>query len=601
MTTKAYDADAIEIFQDAQHVRKKPGMYVMDTGVAGAMQILKEAVDNSVDEFLNGHATKLEITIVDDTTFEVVDNGRGIPVEKHKKTKQPTITSIFTLLGSGGKFGSGGYGISSGTHGVGLTVINALCTSTDVWTKRDGTTWHQSFSKGKVATKLVKCKDRKLRKGTALQASLDPSIFKKVVFPDTKVVQMAKAISYLCPGLTVVVTTPSTGEETFQSKEGLQGMMLEQWGELDIGPLYFEWSDLWVCLGWKFGGNLEGERWKSYVNVSPTVDGGSHVDGAKLGVARALQQWSSGLSGRDLRDGLVGYIHYLVENPQFQGQSKVKLTGEEPKTTVRLALEEELGSYFAKHKKLAKEIIARALALQASKQEYKQARKVLNRIKKPGTLPPKLASCPRCQPEKRELFICEGDSAGGTAIKARDPKFQEVLPLRGKIPNAVRTSLSKLLENGEIQNILQAVGGGFGPDFRLDKMRVRNILLLCDSDPDGGHIVTLLTVFFLLYMKPLIRAGRLHIVQSPLFIAERGRQRWQGDTLEDVLEKAGNGSKLIIRRLKGHGSSSVEELRGYAMSSTRNLLGITTKRSQRALDLMGNDAAVRRDLLGIEV
>jgi DNA gyrase subunit B len=487
--TRAYNADSIEVLKDGAHIRARPGMYVADTGLAGAHQLLREVLSNSVDEYLGGHATRVVVKLEGDgVTFEVSDNGRGIPVDIHPKTKQPALTSILTVAGAGGKFSKDSYKVSAGLHGVGLTVVNALSTSTDVWSKRSGKTWHQRFSRGKKKSTLKESPKRKLRKGTAVRATLDPEIFgPKIKLKVDQVRSLVQATSFLCPGLELTFTTPK-GSETFKSASGLGGLLKDRCGEeWDVGPIVVSTPYADVAFGWQF--SRDGEKWYSYCNVSPTPEGGSHVQGAQLAISQALQAWSrgSGLSGTDLREGLVGAVHVLEPNPTFGGQSKHRLAGEAVKKQTRASAGEPILNWFKKHGGRARDVVKRAQQIKSAKAEYRKAKSTLSKVTstRRGSLPSKLDQSPSCKPENRELFLCEGDSAGGTATRARDPKYQEVLPLRGKMPNSAKTSLVKLLENEEMQNILKSIGGGFGPDFDAKKMRVGKVLLLADADPDG--------------------------------------------------------------------------------------------------------------------
>lgn len=595
---ETYNASSIDVVQNIAHVRKRPGMYIVDTGTAGATQLLKECLDNAIDEWLAGHVTIIKVRLIDKLTFEVRDNGRGIPVDMHPKTKKPALTTIFTLLGAGGKFSKKSYEISSGLHGVGLTVVNALSSNISVWSKRDNRVWKQSFAQGKVKTKLVPHK-RKLAKGTIIRAQIDTEIFKKVEYKDAAIAHILRTTAFLCPGLKIDFTDTKGNTTRFEEHYGLHGLICHKHGDsFDIGPIIVQSDYIDAAIGWRF--SHEGETWHSYCNVSPTPDGGSHVNGAQLAVSTALQKWSkgSGLTGRDLRDGLIACVHVLEPDPTFSSQSKFRLTGDGVKTRSREEVFVQVQKWFSKNAKSAREIIVRAKQLKAAKSEYRKARGLMNKINKTsrGTLPNKLEQSPHCATSRRELFLVEGDSAGGSATRARDPKFQEVLPLRGKMPNSARTTMSKLLENEEMQNILRSIGGGFGPDFRESNIRVGKVLLLMDADPDGHHLVSLLLVFFLQYMRGLVKSGRLFVVDSPLFVGEHGDKRWFGNTIEYVKKHP----KAIISRLKGHGSSTVKDLRTYAFDITkRKLIKVTPKMADRALAIMGDQVEVRKELLGL--
>jgi DNA gyrase subunit B len=594
--SKNYDAKSIDIVQNIKHVRMRPLMYITDCSEQGAFQIVKELIDNAVDEWLAGHVKRVRIE-VDGVRFVVEDDGRGIPTGKHPETGESALTSIFTILGSGGKFRKDAYTFSSGLHGVGLTVVNALTSGLTVYTKRGkAKARYQNFARGERKSALrTGGYGGEFRRGTCVEGWLDPEIFGDTTIPVDKVHHTAVMTAILCPGLTVEMN----GEE-FIYKGGLP-RLLEANARVDIGPVKVKTDSVDVVFGWDF--DKEGEEWFSFCNVTQTPHDGLHVSGAQKAISKALMTLSkgSGLSSKELLDGLCGAVHVLVGEPQFQGQSKVFLANVEVYHNV---FEEVLAAtlrWVKRHKKDAKTIIDRALAIKKQRAEFKKARATLKKIgtKKRGALPAKLASSPRCRATRRELYIVEGDSAGGSAISARDPKFQEILPLRGKMPNAQQQSLKKVLDNTEFQHILQSVGGGFGPDFRLKDMRVGKVLLLMDADADGAHLVCLLLAFFLRYLRPVIDEGRLYIVDSPLFVAEQGLVRWFGATRAEAEAAAPNGKPVVITRLKGHGSSTVQDLQTYAMGKSRKLIQVSSDRAERALALMDKDAGIRRELLGL--
>jgi len=591
-----YDARSIDIVQNIRHVRLRPLMYVTDTREQGAYQLVKELIDNAVDEWLAGHVKRIRIEI-EGQRFVVEDDGRGIPTGKHPETNESALTSIFTILGSGGKFRKDAYAFSSGLHGVGLTVVNALTSGLIVYTKRGNSkARYQNFARGERKSALRTgpyC--GRFRRGTHVEGWLDPEIFRDTVIPVDKVHHTAVMTSILCPGLVVEMN-----DEEFVCKGGLP-RLLEANARIDIGPVKIKKDQVDVVFGWDF--DTEGEEWFSFCNVTQTPHHGLHVNGAQKAISKALMTLSkgSGLSSKELLDGLCGAVHVLVAEPQFQGQSKVFLANVEVYHEVFEQVLTATMGWIRRHKKDAKTIIDRALALKKQRAEFKAARATLKKItaKKRGSLPAKLAASPRCKATRRELYIVEGDSAGGSAISARDPKYQEILPLRGKMPNAQQKSLKKILDNTEFQSILQSVGGGFGPDFKLKEMRVGKVLLLMDADADGAHLVCLLLAFFLRYLRPVVEEGHLYIVDSPLFVAERGLNRWFGATRREAEAAAPNGKPVVITRLKGHGSSTVQDLKVYAMGTSRKLIQVTTERAERALELMDDDAGIRRELLGL--
>lgn len=573
-------------------------MYITDTSEQGAYQLVKECLDNSVDEWLAGYVRCIRLE-VEGSRFLIEDDGRGIPTGKHPETGEPALTSIFTILGSGGKFRKDAYSFSSGLHGVGLTVVNALTSALVVHTKRGATKARfQKFARGERQTNLrAGSYPGQFRRGTHIEGWLDPEIFGQAVIPFDRVHYTCTMTAILCPGLKVILN----GEE-ITHKGGLPELIgVSHDSELSIGPVTLKTDQIDVAFGWNF--DMEGETWFSFCNVTQTPHDGLHVTGAQRAIAKALMALSkgSGLSAKELLDGLCGAIHVLVAEPQFQGQSKVFLANVDVYEAVYAQVFDTTLQWINTHKKLAKVVLDRALALKKQRAEFKKARATLKKIavKKRGNLPAKLAASPRCPPDQRELYVVEGDSAGGSALSARDPKCQEILPLRGKMPNAQQQSLKKILDNTEFQALLQSVGGGFGPDFQIKNIRVGKVLLLMDADADGEHLVCLLLVFFLRYMRPLVENGHLYIVDSPLFVAEQGLVRWFGATREEAEAGASNGKPVVVTRLKGHGSSTVQDLKTYAMGADRKLIQVTTDRADRALALMGKDASIRRELLGL--
>ena len=601
---KKYDASSIDIVQGINHVRCRPTMYLVDNRKGGVHQLIKECVDNSVDEHLAGHANAVAIRLSSDgRTFELRDNGRGIPVEVHKETGEPTLTSIVTILGAGGKFRNEAYGgISAGLHGVGLTVVNAVSTSCEVWTRRGKKVYYQQFKKGLAACALRETKDRTVEKGTVIKVSLDPEIFGDARLDPAVIKTHLEQISYLCPKLKLILKT-NKDKFIFQNTKGLEAFLKDKLPALDLGPIRIKSKALDIIFGWAWG-DSDQETWKSFVNVSPTPDGGAHVKGVQLGISAALQKWSKGknLTGTDLRNSVVGIIHALVVSPQFVGQSKQKLSGDEVQNEIKAFVKDSAYDWFRKNAKIAKQIVERAKLIKEQRQAYKKARAALKKTTKHtrSALPAKLAISPRCSPEKRELFIVEGQSAGGTVIQARNPRYQEVLPLKGKVLNAARNDIAKLVSNDEVQNIFQSVGAGFGPDFNLERMRVGKVLLLADADSDGEHITCLLLVLFAKYMMPLIQDGHLFVVDSPLFVGENGTERWFGPSKKDILKQAGRKAKQVhISRLKGHGSSTVDDLKFYATGDQRKLYQVTEENVEHAISLMGDDTSIRKELLGL--
>lgn len=615
---RSYDESSIQVLEDLEHVRKRPGMYIGSQDSDGVRQILKEVVDNSVDEWLAGQATALEVEI--DTsahTFRVLDNGRGIPVEKHKKTKESTLITVFTNLQAGGKFEKQSYAVSAGLHGVGLKATNALSEWLLVRVWRKGYCYEQRFERGDPKTRKPqrnKALNRRGRHGTEVVFHPDVKIFgdHRISVPDVE--QWLDETSHLCPGLKIKLIVD--GKETCLKSAGLARLVGLRAYAVKIlhDPVVIESTERRVSAAflWTEG---EGEDWFSACNASATSEGGKHVDGAMKAIEDVLKPYAKRkkLDKRDLVDGMFAAIQVLVGEPQFKSQTKDKLLNPEVRDEVYAFIYPRLKAYFDTNKKLAEAIVTRALQLRKARESYKKLREVVNKttISKSsrGVLPDKLVEAMHCSPEERELFLVEGDSAGGSAKSARDPQYQEVLPLRGKIPNAAHAAqwpLAKLLGNAEISSLLKATGVQIVPKTRVVDMtnvRVGKLLLLMDADPDGQHIASLVLTFLATWVADFVKAGYVYVVDSPLFVGVHKNQRWYAHSIEDLEKQSGiPSSKLQISRLKGHGEASAPELKHYAMNpETRKLWKISFGKDDHEIisSLMGSDSTSRKTLLGL--
>jgi DNA gyrase/topoisomerase IV subunit B len=615
MARSNYGASSIQVLEDLEHVRKRPGMYIGSQDSDGIRQILKEVVDNSVDEWLAGHATHLEVDI--DTashTFRVLDDGRGIPVEKHAKTKESTLITVFTNLQAGGKFEKDSYAVSAGLHGVGLKATNALSEwlLARVW--RKGHCFEQRFERGDVKTKRPqrnKALNKRGRHGTEILFHPDPQIFGEHRVSVAEVSRWLEETSHLCPGLKISLIVD--GEVTSLKSAGLERLVRLRAHGVKVlhAPVVVQSPDRVVSAAFLWT-ESEGEDWFSACNASATSEGGKHVDGAMKAIEEVLKPYAKRkkLDKRDLVDGLFAAIQVLVSEPQFKSQTKDKLLNAEVRDEVYSFVYPRLKAYFDSNKKLAEAIVSRALQLRKARESYKKLREVANKtvVKKNsrGILPGKLVEAMRCTPEQRELFLVEGDSAGGSAKSARDPKYQEVLPLRGKVPNAARKSLAQCLGHEEIGALLKALGVQIIPkpmSVDMTNVRVGKLLLLMDADPDGQHITSLVLTFLSMWMADFVKEGYVYVVDSPLFVGVHKNQRWYAHSIES-LEKQSvmASSKLQISRLKGHGEASPPELRHYAMNpETRKLWKISFGENDRELilSLMGSDSTSRKVLLGL--
>lgn len=615
-----YDAGSIKVLKDAAHVRERPGMYIQNTGSEGLHQLIKEVLDNAVDEYMAGHVTEITVTHYGDGSVSVQDNGRGIPTEKHPETGKPTVETIFTVLGAGGKFDRNAYSVSAGLHGVGVTVVNALSEWTHVRTVRKRTEWKQSFSRGKATSKVSRVADgRLLKKGTIVHFLPDyngSESFKgfKGTVHHSVLRGWLETLKYLCPGLRFTLLDDEHGtRENFKSSEGLSEYVSQLAKEAGSKPLHprpfvFQGKTLDVSMLWT---DEDTEATRSFVNSSPTPEGGTHLDGVLRLVSKLLKKQHTGsekVASTDLRAGLVVAVHLRHTDPHFKGQTKDQLTNTEVESEVQSLLEGSLESFLQANRDLVNTVVSRAVALSKARDKFKAEQSTIRKMvvykaSKRGVLPGKLAEAPNCKPHERELFICEGDSAGGSIKFARDAGYQEVLGLKGKIPNASRIPVAKFLSNKEIQDIITCIGTKTGDLCEPDKCRVGKVLLLPDSDPDGQHIAALCLAFFSLYMLPLIETEMLFIVDAPLFVADFKGKRYYGHSLQEVRSKLpSNGKKAPTVRLKGHGEANPEEVQEYAMNpETRKLIRITSGEDAEAHieRLMGSDGSARKLLLGV--
>jgi len=618
--SKYYGAESIKVLKDAAHVRERPGMYIQNTGVDGLHQLVKEVLDNAVDEYMAGHVTEIAIAHYGDGSVSVQDNGRGIPVEKHPKTNKSAMETIFTILGAGGKFDHNAYSVSAGLHGVGVTVVNALSEWTHVRTVRKRTEWKQCFSRGKATTKVARVTDGKLlKKGTLVHFLPDyegQGPFKgfSATIHHAILREWLETLKYLCPGLRFTLLDDEHGtRENFKSSDGLSEYVIQMARDAGAKPLHpqpfiFQNKELDLALLWT---DEDAEISRSFVNSSSTPEGGTHLDGVQKLIGKLLKKQHIGsekVAATDLRAGLIMAIHIRHTDPHFKGQTKDQLTNIDTEARIQSILESPLEAIFQANRDLVGTIISRSVALSKARDKFKAEQNtirkmVVHKVTKRGVLPGKLAEAPNCKPHERELFVCEGESAGGSIKFARDAQYQEVLGLKGKIPNAARTSVAKFLTNKEIQDIITCIGTKTGDLCEPNKCRVGRVLLLPDSDPDGQHIAALCLAFFALYMPQLVEAGMLFIVDAPLFVADFKSKRYYGHTLQEVRSKLPtSGKKAHIVRLKGHGEANAEEVREYAMDpATRRLIRITSGEDAEAHieRLMGSDGSARKLLLGI--
>ncbi len=610
---KDYTAEQIEVLDDLEAVRRRPGMYIGGVGVRGLHHLLWEIVDNSIDEALAGYCDRITVVLHKDGSASVEDDGRGIPVDEHPVFKRPALEIVMTKLHAGGKFSKKAYKVSGGLHGVGLSVVNALSEWLEVWVKRDGKVYYQRYERGKPVTPLKVVGEAK-DTGTKIRFKPDEEIFEVTEFDYDIIAQRLKELAYLNRGIRITLIDERTGRrEEFYSEDGIKGLVAELNRNKptlhDI--LYFsgEKNGIIVEVALQFT-DTDYETLLAFANNIHTVEGGTHVSGFRAGLTRAINEYGKKhirkfqpLSGSDIREGLTAVISVKVPEPQFEGQTKTKLTNSEVKTVVESLTYSEVLKWLEKHPHEANKIIEKCIIAMKAREAAKRARELVRKKSELSiTLPGKLADCSSKNPEERELFIVEGESAGGSAKQARDRRFQAVLPIRGKILNVEKAGILRVLKNDEIKAIASAIGAGIGKDFDISKARYRRVIIMTDADVDGAHIRTLLLTFFYRYMRPLIEHGYLYIAQPPLYRVRKGKNVYyvySEKELKNLLKKLGNAE---VQRFKGLGEMNPEQLWETTMDpERRKLIQVTIEDALRAERLfsilMGEDVNARREFI----
>ncbi len=611
-----YDARQIEVLEGVEAVRRRPGMYIGNTGIRGLHQLVFELIDNSVDEALAGFCDVITVVLHADGSVTVSDNGRGIPVDIHPQTGRPALEAALTLLHAGGKFGGEGYEISGGLHGVGLSVVNALSRWLLVEVRRDGKCYIQRYERGRVKTPL-KVTGEAEGTGTTIRFYPDPQIFREIKFNRETIAERLRDLSYLNKGLHLRLVDEEKQEEfSFYHEGGIADLVadLNKGREvLHEPPFYFAAAreGVVVELALQYHEGYE-ETIYSYVNNIHTQEGGTHEAGFKAALTRVVNDYArrfgylkdtdENLAGEDAREGLTAVLSIKMREPQFEGQTKTKLGNSEIRGLVDSVAAEHLAAFFEENPAVARLIAEKAVRAARAREAARKARELTRRKAALDhmTLPGKLADCVSKDPAECELYIVEGDSAGGSAKQGRDRRFQAILPLRGKILNAEKARLDKLLANEEIKNIITAVGTGILDDFDLEKARYHKIVIMSDADVDGSHIRTLLLTFFYRYMRPLIEAGYVYIAQPPLYKVTKGKDVYYVYTeheLRDLLKKIGNG--VTIQRYKGLGEMNAQQLWETTMDpARRTMVRVTLEDAAKADEifsiLMGEKVEPRR-------
>jgi DNA gyrase subunit B len=616
-----YQAESIQVLKGLEAVRKRPGMYIGSTSENGLHHLVYEVVDNSIDEALAGHCDAIFVTIHADNSITVSDNGRGIPVDIHPTEKIPAVEVALTMLHAGGKFDKNTYKVSGGLHGVGVSVVNALSERLEVVVDRNGSRYRMAFVRGKTVKKLeVLGKARGT--GTTVRFKPDPEIFTVLEFHYTTLADRLRQLAFLNKGITITIKDEREGEkkeETFFAKGGLVEFV--QWltrnkKALHPKPIAFTATkddvEVDVALQYEDGYN---ENTFTFVNNINTHEGGTHLTGFKAALTRTindvakrrdfLKKEDFTLSGEDIREGLTCVLHAKVLEPQFEGQTKTKLGNSEVEGIVKTLVNEHLGNYLEEHPPVARAIIEKAVSAARAREAARKARDLVR--KKSGlenmVLPGKLADCSIDDPAHSEIYLVEGDSAGGSAKQGRDRSFQAILPLRGKILNVEKARIDKILGNEEIRAIITAVGTGVREDFKLDDARYHKIILMTDADVDGAHIRTLLLTFFFRQMQELIEAGFVYIAQPPLYRVAKGKEEFYAYTEAERDEYAkrlnGDGKGVNIQRYKGLGEMNPDQLWKTTMDpATRTILRVTMEDAVEASklfdELMGDEVEPRR-------
>ena len=623
MPKGSYSGKDIQVLEGLEAVRKRPSMYIGSTGPKGLHHLVYEVVDNSVDEALAGECTAIEVTIQADNSIKVVDNGRGIPVDNVPKHRKPAVEVVMTVLHAGGKFGGEGYKVSGGLHGVGVSVVNALSKRLEVEVKRDGKIWSQEYEYGKPARKL-EATGRSRATGTTVTFWPDPDIFEITKYDYDTISARMRETAFLNRDLKIVLVDERELEprrDEFRYAGGIVDFVKyinEGKETLNKKPIYLQAEMdegfIEIALQWNTGFS---ESVLAFANNINTHEGGTHLEGFKNALTRTMNDYSrrqnilkekdDNLSGEDIREGLAAIVSVKLKDPQFEGQTKTKLGNTEMRGFVQSTVMQYLAEYLEEHPKPARQIVSKASQAAKARAAARKARELTRRkgLLESSTLPGKLADCSIKEAEVTEIFLVEGDSAGGSAKQARDRSFQAILPLKGKILNVERAGINRALNSDEIQAMITALGTGVAEDFDIESARYHKAIIMTDADVDGAHIRCLILTFFYRYMKEMIDRGYVYIAQPPLFKISQGRKHeyaYSERQLQQVLARLAESPKHNIQRYKGLGEMNPDQLWDTTMDpSSRTLLQVTLDDAAAAekafMDLMGDNVEPRKEFI----
>ncbi|QCX33584.1 DNA topoisomerase (ATP-hydrolyzing) subunit B [Caloramator sp. E03] len=615
-----YDASQIQVLEGLEAVRKRPGMYIGSTGSRGLHHLVYEILDNAIDEALEGTCDEITVTIHADNSVTVTDNGRGIPIGIHPKLNKPAVEVVFTVLHAGGKFGGGGYKVSGGLHGVGASVVNALSEWLEVKVKNEGKIYYQRYERGKTVTELKVIGNTK-DTGSTVTFKPDYQIFETLEFDYEILSQRIRELAFLNDGIKITLSDERSGKtEVFHYEGGIREFVtyLNRNKEvINEKPIYIKGNkdDIIVEIAMQYNDGYN-ESIFSFANNIDTTEGGTHVSGFKTALTKVINDYArkygfikeneSNLSGEDTREGLTAVISVKIPNPQFEGQTKTKLGNTEVRGIVDSIVSDKVSAFLEENPQISKSIIDKCIMASRAREAARKARELTRRksVLENTALPGKLADCSEKDPKQCEIFIVEGDSAGGSAKQGRDRRFQAILPLRGKIMNVEKQRLDKVLSYAEIRSMITAFGAGIDEEFDLSKIRYDRIIIMTDADVDGAHIRTLLLTFFYRYMRPLIEEGHVYIAQPPLYKISKNKKdyyAYNDRELERKLDEIGRDN-ITIQRYKGLGEMNPEQLWETTMNpKTRKMLRVNIEDAVEADQiftiLMGDKVEPRRDFI----